>query len=240
MSRLQEILNPIKQKWLELLEKIQETELYQKIEEKYNSLTLRGQKMARIGIAFLFAGVLLYFPLSQFFASSDLITSFEEKRDLVRNLFQTYRQSSHQNHLPIAPDSGQLISQIQSQLSSSQLLPQQIKSVSSIEPDGKLIPKKMISHAVSVELSELNLRQAIEIGTQISNISSSIKLKDLIINASSGKTGYFDVVYKLYAFNTPQQPIEINSPEPENKKGKKKEKIDSEDSGQKKDGELTE
>ena len=61
------------------------------------------------------------------------------------------------------------------------------------------------------------------IGTQLANISASVKIKDLEILATEGKTGYFDVTYKLYAFNVPQPVVEaIPDPEPPTKGKKKK------------------
>ena len=90
----------------------------------------------------------------------------------------------------------------------------------SIEPEGRMIPKNLVNHVVSVEINQLNLRQTVEIGTQIANISTSIKLKDLKMNASLGKAGYFDVTYKIYAFNVPEA-IQETPPEIEVQKGKK-------------------
>lgn len=226
MSRFTEMLAPAKQKLLEIFEKIKESEIYQKGDEKYNSLSPRGQKIARYITSALIIFLLLFYPLSRFSVSKEFIAEYEGKRDLIRSMFKTYRQSSGQASMMPAPESSQLIDQIRSQLTSAQLLPEQIKGISSIEPEGRMIPKNLVHHAVSVELNQLNLRQAVEIGTQIANISTSIKLKDLKMNASVGKAGYFDVTYKVYAFNVPQA-IQEAPPDAEPPKGKKTQAKDS-------------
>lgn len=220
MSRMQELLTTVKEKSTEFFDKIKESELYQKLDEKYNSLSPRGQKITRYAAVVFFILLLLFYPLSHFSISKDLITEYESKRDLIRDMFKTYRESSGQVHMPLAPSSNQLIDQVKNQLNAAQLLPQQIRSISSIEPEGKLIPKNLVEHVVSVELSDLNLRQTVEIGTQLANISTSIKLKDLSISANPQRSGYFDVVYKIYAFNIPQPPQEA-APDIEPVKGKK-------------------
>lgn len=207
MSRLQEIGEQLKQKGQEYLEKIKETELYQKIDEKYGSLTPQGQKVARYGTVLVISFFLLFYPLSQLQVSSSLIAEFEAKRNLLRDLFKTYRESTMTVTLPQPPTGGSLVAQINTTLSAAQLLPEQIVSVAPIEPEGQLIPKKLVNTAVAVHLINLNLKQTVDIGTQLANISGAIKVKDLTMSAGE-KTGYFDVTYKLYALNVPQPLLE--------------------------------
>ena len=223
MSRLDEIKNQLKEKFSEIFEKIKETELYQKAEEKYQSLNPRGQKLTRYASAFLVLFFVVIYPVSQLQMSSDLVAEFEVKRELLRDLFKTYRESSASPALPPPPQGGELVSQVQSMLSSAELLPEQIVNVGLVEFEGRIIPQKLVNSVVAVQLSSINLRQTVDIGTQLANISASIKVKDLDMNATEGKAGYFDVTYKLYAFNVPQ-PIVEAAPDIElpNKDKKKK------------------
>ena len=236
MSRLDEIKNQLKEKFSEIFEKIKETELYQKAEEKYQSLNPRGQKLTRYASAFLVLFFVVIYPVSQLQMSSDLVAEFEVKRELLRDLFKTYRESSASPALPPPPQGGELVSQVQSMLSSAELLPEQIVNVGLVESEGRIIPQKLVSSVVAVQLSSINLRQTVDIGTQLANISASIKVKDLDMNATEGKAGYFDVTYKLYAFNVPQ-PIAEATPDIElPNKGKKKKASDepaSDDGGAK-------
>ena len=208
MSRLDEIQNQFKEKFSEIFEKLKETEFYQKADEKYHSLTPRGQKLTRYTSAFLMVFFIIIYPVSQLQMSNDLIAQFEVKRELLRDLFKTYRESSASPVLPPPPQGGELVSQVQSMLSTAQLLPEQIVNVGLIESEGRMIPKKLVNSVVAVQLTSLNLRQTVDIGTQLANISAAIKVKDLDMTAIVGKAGYFDVTYKLYAFNVPQALVE--------------------------------
>lgn len=223
MSRLDEIRDQFKEKFTELFEKLKETELYQKGDEKYNSLSPGGQKVTRYLAALLVIFMLVFYPVSQLQVSHEFVAEFEVKRELLRDLFKTYRESSAAPALPTPPQGGELVSQVHSMLSSAQLLPQQIVNVGVIEPEGRLIPQKLVNSVVAVQLSSVNLRQAVDIGTQLANISASVKVKDLEMSATEGKTGYFDVTYKLYAFNVPQPIVEaVPDLEPPTKGKKKK------------------
>lgn len=223
MSRLDEIKDQFKEKFTEFAEKFKETELYQKADEKYNSLSPSGQKVARYLSALLVIFMLVFYPISQLQVSHEFVAEFEVKRELLRDLFKTYRESSASPALPTPPQGGELVSQVHSMLSSAQLLPQQIVNVGVVEPEGRLIPQKLVNSVVAVQLSSVNLRQAVDIGTQLANISASVKVKDLEMSATEGKTGYFDVTYKLYAFNVPQPIVEaVPDLEPPTKGKKKK------------------
>jgi len=226
MSRLDEIKDQFKEKFSELADKFKETELYQKADEKYNSLSPGGQKVTRYLSALLVLFFLVFYPVSQLQMSHEFVAEFEVKRELLRDLFKTYRESSAAPSLPTPPQGGELVSQVQSMLSSAQLLPQQIINVGVVEPEGRIIPQKLVNSVVAVQLSSLNLRQAVDIGTQLANISASVKVKDLELSATEGKTGYFDVIYKLYAFNVPQPIVEALPDLEPPTKGKKKKDTD--------------
>lgn len=230
MSRLDEVRDQFKEKFSEFAEKFKETELYQKADEKYSSLSPSGQKMARYVAAAFVVFLLVFYPMSQLQVSHEFVAEFEVKRELIRDLFKTYRESSSTPSLPIPPQGGELVSQVHSMLSSAQLLPQQILNVGVVEPEGRIIPQKLVNSVVAVQLSSINIRQAVDIGTQLANISASVKVKDLEMTATEGKTGYFDVTYKLYSFNVPQPIVEALPDLEPPTKGKKK-KNDEDTSG---------
>ena len=231
MSRLLEIKDQLKQKSLELFDKIKETEFYQKADEKYQSLSPQGQKIARILSVILITFTFVSYPLSQFQISRSIISEFEIKRELLKDMFKTHRESDITNLMPEAPVTDILIQQIQSSLNSAQLLPQQIISVTAIEPEGHTIQKNIISSVVSVQLNTLNIRQTVDIGTQLANISGSLKVKDLFMTASLEQPGYYDVTYKIYAFNVPKSIAEAPPDSPESPTKKKKIKNDETPAG---------
>lgn len=221
MSRLQEIADTLKVKFSETFEKIKETEAFQQLSDRYESLTPAGQKGVRAATVLFVLFILLAVPLSQFSSSKELVTSFETKRQLIRDLFKTYRESSQTSRLMPAPDSGTLMATVNSTLQTEQLLPEQIISVSVGAAEGRLIPQNLMTSVLDVKLAKLNIRQVVDIGSRLAGLSQSVKLKDMAVAANTELSGYFDVTYKLYALNVPAAPIEL-PPEPETKSKKKK------------------
>jgi hypothetical protein len=221
MSRLQEFTDQIKMKASEVFEKIKETEIYQKLSDRYESLAPAGQKTVRIVLVILGLFIVLFFPISQIATSKEFITGFEDKRQLIRDLFRTYRESSQASRLMPAPSSDSLIGSVNTTLQNEQLLPEQIISVAVGAVEGRLIPANLMTDVIDVKLSKLNLRQIVDIGTRLSNISQSVKLKDLLMSLNPEVANYFDVTYKLYSLNVPAAPVELPQ-EPETKPKKKK------------------
>ncbi len=221
MSRFEEFFEQLKAKSTEIIEKVKETESYQQLSDRYQSLTPGGQKIVKfLGIGFI-VFLFLFIPLSQISTSKEFIASFEDKRNLIRDLFKTYRESNHTSRLTPAPESGQLMGSINSTLQGEQLLPEQIVSVSIGAAEGRLIPQNLMTNVIDVKLTKLNLRQVVDIGSRLSALSTSVKLKDLLMSANNEISGYFDVTYKLYSLNVPKPPLEL-PPEPEAKPKKSK------------------
>ncbi len=221
MNSLLEIRDQIIQSLKQYWEQIQETQVYGQLQDRYQNLTPQGQKITQVLCLFAFLGSLLYLPLSQMSVSQDLIHEFENQRELIRDLFKAYRSSGATPQVAPAPMSSITISTIQSQLQNSRLLPEQIISVSTAMAEQGIIPSSLLSEVVEVKLSKLNLKQIVEIGTQLTNISNAIKIKDLLIQAKSEMMGYFDVQFKLYSLKVPE-PLPEAPPEPLEQKGKKK------------------
>lgn len=219
MSRFDELTEQIKSSLQQTWNRVQESEAYTQLNDKYQSLSPSGQKIAQIVTAFFIAGIVLYSPISQLQLSSDLLTQFEEKRDLIRDLFKTYRESSGHLQMAQSPQSNELISNVQTTLQSARLIPEQIVSVAATESEGRLIPVSLQQAVVEVKLAKLNLRQVVDIGTLLSGLSRVVKVKDMLMQANAEMAGYFDVSYKLYALKVPELPPE---PPPEPTQSKKK------------------
>jgi len=232
MSRLDDIKEQIKTTAIRIGHSIQESEGYQKLQDRYQSLNPSSQKLVWVGGAVLAAGIILFYPLSQISSSQSSMTEFEDKRGLIRDLFKTYRESSAQASIPVPPEISALKGTIESILSGANLLPEQHVGVIETAAEGRLIPQSLVSHVLEVKLAKLNLKQIVDIGSAIAAISNSVKMKDLVITAHPADTRYFDVTYKMYALNvpqpTPEPPPEI---EPRPKKGKGKSNSDGEKAG---------
>lgn len=220
MSRLDELKDQLKTSFQTTWERIQESEAYNQLNDKYQSLSPSGQKIAQVVTAVVLAGIVFYSPISQLQVSSELLTQFEDKRTLIRDLFKTYRESSGGLQMAPAPQANELISTVQSSLSGSKLIPEQIISVNTTQAEGRLIPANLQQAVVEVKLAKLNLRQIVDIGAQLANISQAVKVKDMFMQANAELAGYFDVTYKLYALKVPE-PLPEPAPEPVNPKKKK-------------------
>jgi hypothetical protein len=165
--------------------------------------------------------VLLFIPLSNLSSSSDSITAFETQRDLIRDLFRTYRESSSSQNLPVPPPPDSLNSMISSIIQRAELLPEQNLGISEGPAEGRLIPGSLVTNVLYVKLAKLNLKQITDIGASLVGLSESVKMKDISIVANSTDTRYFDVTYKLYSLKVPEavpEPLpELETP----KKGSK-------------------
>lgn len=226
MSRLEELQDQLKTTAQSTWEKIQDSEAYQQLNDKYQSLSPSGQKIAQAVTVVLLAGLILYSPISQLQISRDLLAQFEDKRTLIRDMFKTYRESSAGLQMAPAPQVADLISSIQSSLQNARLIPEQIVEVNPSQSEGRLIPSSLQQAVVEVKLAKLNLRQVVDIGLQLANISSAVKVKDMMMQANAEMAGYFDVSYKLYALKVPEA---LPEPPPDPVSNKKKPSTDAGD-----------
>lgn len=223
MSRLDEIKDQLKALGQRIGASIQESEGYQKLQDRYQSLNPNSQKLVWIGGAVAVVAIVLFYPLSQISTSQESMTSFEEKRALIRDLFKTYRESSGRSNIPVPPGISELRANIDNIISGAHLLPEQMVGTVEAAPEGRLIPQNLVNNVIEVKLAKLNIKQVVDIGTSIAGISNSVKMKDLLISAHAADTRYYDVTYKLYALKVPEPTIEPPPEiEPKPKKGSAK------------------
>ena len=228
MSQFAELGEQLKSQLTQIWDKIKDTESYNQLRDKYESLTPAGQKISQIVFFGLLVGVLIYVPFSQVQVSSVQIEQFETQRGLIRDLFKTFRESLGHLQMATPPTGAQLVLTIQTSLQNARLLPEQIVGVTNAQAEGRLIPQSLLADVVEVRLAKLNLRQIVDIGTQLTNLSPTLKIKDLLINANPELAGYFDVNYKIYALKVPEALPEL-PPEPINPKKKNSKSEDTPD-----------
>lgn len=221
MSLIDNLTDSFKSMGQKIGQKIQELPAYSKAQDRYENMSPSMQKISLFAGAFLFASLVLFFPLSQLSDSQTALSLFEEKRNLIRDLFRTYRESSSAPNIAVPPDLNGLMSSVESILTRAELLPEQKLGLIPGTVEGRLIPQVLVSNVLQIKLAKLNLRQIVEIGSSITGISDSIKMKDLLISANRQDTRYYDVTYKLYSLKVPE-PIPEPLPEPEknNKKSR--------------------
>lgn len=223
-----DIISQIKDRIKSLWAQFEESSTYQQLMDKYEDMSPRNQKLVQIGSVVGSILLLLMIPLSNIFSSSDFVTEFEDKRDLTRDLLRTFRDANQAPNIPQPPDLGSLQTRIQAELQNLRLNPDQIKSVNESASNSQLIPEEFSKGAIEVNIANLNTRQLVDIGFQLSNLHPSVKMTDLDINASIEKPGYFNLMAKIISLKPPE--VTIAQAEPEEPKNRnKKAKTDESD-----------
>jgi hypothetical protein len=231
MSRFDDTLEQLKAVATNLGHKIQESALYIQLQDRYQTYSPSTQKLVRMGGVFAIIFILILQPMILFLNSQETISAFEEKRNLVRELFKTYREASSRPDISIPPAIEILRSSIDSVISLANLTPEQKLGVIKSSVEGKIIPENLVTHVFEVKLAKLNIKQIVDIGAGLVGISDSVKMKDLNITPHNTDVGYFDVTYKLYSLNVPAPTPEATpEPEPKPKKGSSK-KTDTQNGG---------
>lgn len=220
---LDDIKDRLLSAFAQIWEKIQESSIYTQLRDRYENLNPQGQKFTLIGLAVLAILIVLSVPFSYLSSSSDYVTEFEDKRNIIRELLKVTRDASDIPQLSIAPTPDRLRGQIDEMLRARDLLPEQIQNVAIATVDSDLIPKNLTQGGVQIQLGQLNLNQLLEITHSIQSLNSSVKLKDLTVRASANDPHYFDVTMKLIALAIPEPPTQIIDDEP--KKSRKKNKV---------------
>lgn len=202
-----------------LQEKIKESSIYNQLKDKYDNLTPNVQKSVFYGsIAFLTL-IFLYIPYSYYSQSTSYEADFKARRQLIRDLLKVSKDVQEAPDLPMPPTADALKTQIDSQLEIARLIPEQIGGVEQVYEKSSLIADSLISYITKVSLVQLNLRQILDIGSQLETLSPSVKMKDLFIEANQKDPRYFNVTYKLVALKIPEPVIVAPEVEEKPKKG---------------------
>ena len=204
-------------------EKLQESSAFIQLREKYENLTPSMQKATLIGASLTALLLAFSVPFSYYSNSGISISEFEDKRQLIRDMMKVSRESQEVPSLPVPPDVNTLKSQIDSQLQAARLVPEQILSTEISSDKLNLIPGSMLQGVVKVTLSQLNLRQILDLGHQFQAISPSVKMANMRMEANAKDPRYFDVIYQVAVLSVPNQaepPSETAEPPPKKKRGK--------------------
>lgn len=200
--------------------KIAESQAWQKLMERYQSLSPTGQKLSLSGVGALLALLLFLLPWSFFSGSQDSVAEFEDKKRLIRDMFRYSHLASSLPRSPEPVSQAQLRSLIQGILLGTRpaLLPEQNLGMDDFDNfiggGGKSdsLPKSLTQKGVLVKLSRLNLEQIISIGTKLKDIRPTVKLVGMKIQANQPDPHYFDVGFKLVAFDLPGEPAGKTAP----------------------------
>ncbi|MEK6627576.1 MAG: hypothetical protein AABY53_03030 [Bdellovibrionota bacterium] len=216
MSALENLQEQLKNMGSKISQAIQDSPAFAQAKDRYENMDPPAQKMTfMLGVAVLLF-LMFFIPFSYLSESQTSLSLFEERRNLIRELFKTHRDSTAAPDIVVPPSLEGLKSSVMSVIANAELLPEQNIGLSEGAIEGRLISSSLISSVLEVRLAKLNLKQIVDIGASIVSISSSVKMKDLFINANAQDTRYYDVTYKLYSLNVPTPNFEsTQEPEPE-------------------------
>ena len=187
-------------------ERIQESGAYNQMRDRYENMTPSMQKLSVVGVAAAVSLLILSIPYANLSQSGDSVTEFEGKRMTIRELLKVSRESSDVPNIPQAPSLDMIRANIEGQIKSANLLPEQVKGTNVSQASSPLIPQSLTEGALDFVLAKLNLRQVMDLGYKFQSISPSVKLKDITLTANASDTRYFDVVYKVVALAVPAAP----------------------------------
>lgn len=202
-----DLKDQLRERFQVLAARVQESAAWGDLTEKFGNLSPNAQKGVLAGIGAFFALVLLAIPYSMYSSSATTVTEFEEKRDLIRELFRVKRESAILDSAPPEISPAELQSRANNQITTAQIQPEQIRSISEFDNAGSPgIPKNVIQKGITVNLGKLTLRQVVDLGHQLQSIHPSTKMIGLEVNANRDNPHYFDVVYKIVSFSLPAEP----------------------------------
>ncbi|MDZ4662311.1 MAG: hypothetical protein SGJ18_11905 [Pseudomonadota bacterium] len=220
----------LKEKLLELFtpywERVQESQAYTSLKEKFDSYPARTQKIIMAGVAaFLTLSFLFLFPFSYLNTASDSISQFEDNQSLIRRLLEVNRELKTTPQLPPAPSSDQLKSMIQSRIAGQGLIAEQVgpmePTMVNMAPFGA---KDLSIEGLIVSFKQLNLTQLVSLAFDFQDLSPSVKLVGLKVRSNPQDSHYFETTYTLASFNLPRPEID-SSEEPSDTENKRPTKV---------------
>lgn len=183
----------------------QESSLYIQLRDRYEELSPRGQKLSRWGSCAFLALALLVLPLSWIQSSSEQVTDFEEKKELIRDLLRLRRDLANSPNIPPPISSAELKSQVDGALGQMGLGGDQKKEsmAMSFQPEvgSKLIPNYIVQNGVQVTLTQLNLKQVVDIAFKLQTLSEMIKVTAMDLKARAENPHYYDVMFRVVNFD---------------------------------------
>ena len=166
-----------------------ESNAFNLLKEKYQSYSLTRQKLIKYGLISLILFLISFLPLYYFYVSSRYWTEFEQKRELSLNLLKVRNYKSmiiDENEYKIRDFINQTIKKYKE------------KDFSIKDKPAKSKHKKIKKTIYTIQVDHLNIRQAIQMGTDFNNIFSA-RLISLTMKESK-YLKHYDVVFELEAY----------------------------------------
>lgn len=207
------------EEWKNFESRLLESNHFNLLKEKYQSLSLLQQKLIKYGFLCFICFVLAYLPLSYFFSSSVYWMKFKEKQELSLELLKMRNKIS---------SSGFRLSKNQLNRKIENIIEKYSEKAFEIKEKKRKMSKDSIYEiGFDVHLKHLNIKQAVQLGTELNNLSQS-RLESIVIKENQTYPKHYDVDYKLSSFVSKEEnrvkkrPRARIKPSDQSKKSKKK------------------
>ncbi|HRK08122.1 MAG TPA: hypothetical protein PLZ57_10165 [Pseudobdellovibrionaceae bacterium] len=190
--------------------RIEESELYARLREKFDTLSAPIQKVIVGSVVTLILLIIFAIPYSMYSNGSDTILYHEDHRDA---LVEMYRIEREKRLIP-APMSQLTAMDLPRSLESLALtanIPRdQVEAVNEFDnataPGGSArIPKSIQQRGARISFKNLNLTQIQQYGQKLMNLDPNARITGLEIQAGTQGAGYFDAAFKVVIFSLPER-----------------------------------
>jgi len=196
---------------------IQESPAFQSLKEKYDDLPSTQQRVLLAAMAAVVGFFAFSFPYDSYTQSQDSLTEFESRRDLIRDLLRVTKETSEAPAFPLPPPMGQIKTDMEMRLQQFQLIPEQIVGINvEMNKQSSLIPENRQEGALKVILRKLNLRQVVDVVSQLQTFHPTVKLANLIVDAHPADARYLDATLDFIVIKIPQITMETEEEPPAN------------------------
>ncbi len=181
------------------------------IKEKYDNLSSFYRKTIYVSGFLILACILLYYPSAHLYSSWKNMWSFNTKKKLTHDLIDLSISTQTSTSRAYTPDRDpvQFINQkiITLRIPKNQI--KEVKKPKIAPPQESTTTFSMPTtiQTVEVAMENLNLKEVIEYGHQLEQLSKNIKLTNLHMIENLKQDNYFNVSYILSFFNIKQKKV---------------------------------
>jgi type II secretory pathway component PulM len=182
----------------------QESELYLRLKEKYESLPYTGQKAIKFSGLALILILILWLPFSFFTDSMDLNSHFEERRQSLKDILKLQRDFAAVPAPPVAPAPMSLKGALDQKIISHGVTQEQIKEV--VEDNGGG-PSNVEQKGIGYTIQHVTIRQALDIAYELEQTDKSFHLSNFEVMAEQQDPHFYSLKLKIINFSPKIQAI---------------------------------
>lgn len=202
-----------------LWSRLEETSLYNSLNERYTSLPRNIQKLINFSILALILVVGLSFPITQYSSSLENDSVYEKRKSITQKVINYARAKSSAKPDPLEYNQLSFKGKVEKIATSKSILQEQLTITSASDKSGHT-PKGALQNRFRVTGSQLNLNQAITTAYGIKRMGDSLFLDSVEIRAQKKDPHYFDTNFVVSNFYVaPESRI---APKPPSKKNNRK------------------